>query len=304
MTWTTLAVVGAIAAGGATVLAGHRDEVVDLSAATEVWSDVLRGLDRPGLRLTRVGAEREMRLGATLAAEYASGVPTADAWQQYVTDVGAPLAANVRRRDIRYQFHAVVSPVVNAFALPGGHIFVTTGLLEFVQSEAELASVLGHEIAHVDLRHCIERFQYDMALGPVAGTPLAGAVTLARGMMTIGYTRYQEIDADAYGADLAGGVRYDSAAAVTLLRRMAARDPASAERRSRTPVGEAAQALTDAMVDYFQTHPRPDQRTRRLGLHVAHKRPTATDRVYRGTENYKRRIARSAREFPDEWRGE
>jgi predicted Zn-dependent protease len=55
----------------------------------------------------------------------------------------------------------VASAEVNAFALLGGQVFVTRGMLGFVESEAELAAVLGHEIAHVDLRHCVERYQYE-----------------------------------------------------------------------------------------------------------------------------------------------
>jgi len=92
-----------------------------------------------------------------------------------VNAVGAIVAQKVSRRGIRYRFHVIDSPGINAFALPGGQIFVTTGMMNFVQSEAELAAVLGHEMAHVDLRHCIERYQYEIHLRK-AGAGEAGAV--------------------------------------------------------------------------------------------------------------------------------
>src|SRR5438309_1550737 len=71
-------------------------------------------------------------------------------WTPYVNAVGQSLVPNVRRTGIAYQFHAIDSPEVNAFAVPGGQVFVFTGMLRFLKSEAELAAILGHEISHVD----------------------------------------------------------------------------------------------------------------------------------------------------------
>jgi predicted Zn-dependent protease len=75
------------------------------------------------------------------------------AWQQYVTDVGERLLAVSSHADETYTFTVVDEPVVNAWATPDAYIFVTRGILAYFRSEDELASVLGHEIAHVVLQH-------------------------------------------------------------------------------------------------------------------------------------------------------
>src|SRR5690606_13798741 len=76
------------------------------------------------------------------------------ALQAYIDQVGQRIAANVDRREVTYQFKVIDAPAtINAFALPGGYMYLYTGLLRMMENEAELASVMGHEIAHVTSKH-------------------------------------------------------------------------------------------------------------------------------------------------------
>ena len=83
--------------------------------------------------------------------------------QKYVSDIGLRLAKLSERPNLPWHFTVVDQPAINAFALPGGYIYITRGILAFLQDEAELAGVLGHEIGHVTARHAAQ--QYTRGLG-------------------------------------------------------------------------------------------------------------------------------------------
>lgn len=135
---------------------------------------------------------------------------------RYVASVGAKLVNQSERTNLDWRFYVVDSPQINAFALPGGHVFVTTAALRNLKSEAELAGVLGHEIAHVEQRHSVKQLQKTLmaqgiaiaALGDQgAGVQVAGQ--LAIGVAMNGYSRSQEDESDERGAELAAKAGYD-----------------------------------------------------------------------------------------------
>ena len=106
-----------------------------------------------------VSAHQELALGQQahrqILQEY---TPYADtALQQYVDTVGQQLAAVSHRPELTYTFTVLDSTEINAFALPGGYVYITRGLLAYLNSEAELAAVLGHEIGHVTARHGVRQ---------------------------------------------------------------------------------------------------------------------------------------------------
>ena len=105
--------------GGALVTLGKMDHKTDLSAVLEMWGDALRDTDEVTLQATRVSDRREMQFGQEIRLRLPSDDP---AWTPYVNAVGQTMAPYVRRTGIRYQFHAIDSPEVNAFAVPGGHV--------------------------------------------------------------------------------------------------------------------------------------------------------------------------------------
>jgi predicted Zn-dependent protease len=300
---TFFVVLGLLIVGAGLATRGTSDPAVSLDSLTELWSDTLRDTDQIGMKLTRVSDADEMKLGAELAGR----IPGVDAQNReaeaYVAAVGNVVDQHVRRREIHYQFHLVDSPAINAFAMPGGQIVVTSGMLDFVGSEAELAAVLGHEISHVDLRHCVERYQYQMKLKK-AGLPEAGwMVELAHHFATFSFAQYQEREADAQGERLSVESGYDPDAAAALFIRMKAHLGEVSRRPAITPAGEVAQSLGEALESYFRTHPPTEERTRKLADLVARHRTSFQGRsFYVGKENLHDRVPRPQREYPGEYR--
>jgi len=121
-------------------------------------------------------------------------------WQRYIHQIGAPLAAVGERPGLPWTFRVVDDPGVNAFAVPGGFIYVTRGLLAHVNSEAQLASVVGHEIGHVTARHTVSQMSNQqlaglgLALGSVVSSGFARYAGLANSALTVLFLKYSRDD--------------------------------------------------------------------------------------------------------------
>ncbi len=277
------------------------DYRVNLSSVLNLWGDFVRDVDQVGLTATRVSDETEMEIGRGIAARIARQVVTNE-WSQYITEVGQRMVPHVQRKGIEYQFHVLRSPHINAHALPGGQIYVTTAMLEFVESEAELAAVIGHEIAHVDLRHSIERLQYEHAARKVVGRDLATIVRLGHQLLVVGFSEQQELEADATGLLLAAEAGYDPGAAVRFFDRMSGRIIWPVRVKPRTMTGEAGRAVSDVLVEYFQTHPRGSARVQMLLLAYVKNTEVWEDRsFYLGRTNLADRQSRLTSERDSEW---
>ena len=148
--------------------------------------------------------------------------------QAYVNEVGQKLAMNSHRNNLIYRFTVLDSKDVNAFALPGGYIFITRGLMAYLNSEAELAAVLGHEIGHVTARHSVR--QYSAAQLTGIGTALAsifipGMNQASNQLMQVmgtaflrGYGREHELEADKLGAEYVARTNYDAESMLDVIR--------------------------------------------------------------------------------------
>ena len=290
-----------LVASGALVIVGKVDQDVNLSSVLEVWSDVLRDADQFGFRLTRVSNQEEMEVGKKIASGIAAQSRENQEWMPYISAVGKTLLPHMRRQGIAYEFHVIESGQINAFALPGGQIFVMTGMLQFLQSEAELAAILGHEISHVDLRHCIERFQYELALKKVGARELGHVAEIGRRLLTVSYNKYQELEADEQGVRLSIQAGYNPEAGAAVFNRLKLLAGERTRPEAKTPVGEVVQALDEAMGSYFRSHPPSDERMRRLKSLIGRNRARLSGRdIYEGTENYRQRVPRTEQEFPGE----
>jgi len=251
-------------AAGAVVNLGNIEQDVSLDSVSEVWSDVLRDVDQFGFKLTRVSAEREMELGKKLAKKVSFWFENNPSKEAYVSRVSQKLLPNLSRKDIKYEFHVIKSSRLNAFALPGGQVFVMSGMLDFVSSEAELAAILGHEMAHVDLRHCVELFQYELFFEALEMEDIGMVVDLLRRSISMGYRKYQELDADSFGLVLMKKAGYDPSATVDLFTRLKAYNNETDPARAKTPVGEVARVLEEALDSYYDSHPVTTKRINRL----------------------------------------
>ncbi|HIA43745.1 MAG TPA: hypothetical protein EYN84_06375, partial [Gammaproteobacteria bacterium] len=128
--------------------------------------------------------------------------------QSYVQSIGDSLAELSHRSDLIYRFTVLDSPAVNAFALPGGYIFINRGLMVYLSSEEELAAVLGHEIGHVTARHSVRQISQAQVLSIIsyavareAGSAAGDLANIASGALVAGYGRDMELQADSLGAE-------------------------------------------------------------------------------------------------------
>jgi len=149
-----------------------------------------------------------------------------EALQGYVNQVGQRIAAVSHRPDLQYTFTVLDSEEVNAFALPGGYVYITRGIMTYLNSEAELVAVLGHEVGHVTARHGVRQQSGATAAG--IGATLVGILTgsgdlanlanLAGSALVRGYGRDMELEADAIGAQYLDRLKYDPAAMIDVVR--------------------------------------------------------------------------------------
>jgi predicted Zn-dependent protease len=171
-------------------------------------------------QLSLISEEEEIALGRSAADEAmrSLGVVADEALQAYVQDLGEKLAAASERPRLPWSFRVVDDPTPNAFALPGGYIFVTRGLLGLLTSEAQLASVLGHEIAHVTARHSASQIskaqiaQFGLGLGALVFPELRdlqGVASAGLQLLFLKHGRDAERQADELGFRYALGQRYD-----------------------------------------------------------------------------------------------
>lgn len=173
-----------------------------------------------------ISSGQEVAIGQGMADELAKTEKTLDdpEWQAYLNDVGQKIVKVSDRTDIEYQFVVIESDQVNAFAAPGGFVYFYTGLLREMNSEAEMAAVMAHEISHVVGRHGIKRLQtamgVTMAAQLVLGDDANGLVKMAVGIgMTLlfsDYSRNAEREADNFGIHYMVQAGYDPNGAVEM----------------------------------------------------------------------------------------
>lgn len=218
-----------------------------------------------------VPVEEENQLGRELVKEIEAEVrlhPDAEV-QRYVRELGENIARGVREvpQGIRFRFVVVDDPnTINAFAIPGGHIYIYSGLIRAADNEAELAAVISHEIAHVTRRHVAQRLVAaygaetvaQMALGEQPGIIAQLVALVASQGFMLKYSRDQESEADEYGLQYLVQANYDPGGFVTFFQKL--------EGQPRVPT-------------FLSSHPSPTQRITVLkrAIREMDQRPTRTE---------------------------
>jgi predicted Zn-dependent protease len=197
-------------------------------------------------QLILIDSSKEMALGQRAAADVMkkSQVSREVEANQRVRQVGTRIAAAADRRDFQWEFHVIENAKeVNAFCLPGGKIFVYTGMFQYAATDAELATVMAHEVAHALARHGAERMSTAMLAelgGAVAGAALNIQTPVALDLFNIAYgmaaevgvilphSRGQELEADRIGLILMAKAGYDPRAAIGFWEKMSHADKGSA----------------------------------------------------------------------------
>lgn len=208
--------------------------------------------------------EQEISLGRKYSAEIIKEMPPYDHPElaRLVQEVGEKVAANSHRPELIYRFTVLDSTSVNAFALPGGYIYITRGLLAYLNSEAELAAVLGHEIGHVTARHSVRQHSTATATGILgaviaASTGIQGTDTLtslAGTAIVRGYGREHELEADRLGAGYLAKTGYDPQGMLQVVRVL--KDQETFDKQ----IAELEDREPRAYHGLFSTHPDNDRR--------------------------------------------
>jgi predicted Zn-dependent protease len=202
----------------------------------------------------------EIAVGRQLDAQVRQemGLYQNDELQRYVSDLGMQLARASQRPNLPWSFAVVDSPAVNAFALPGGFIFITRGILPYLDNEAQLVGVLGHEIGHVTARHSAQQYTRGMAtsLGVLVGSifvpqvrPFGDLAETGLGVVFTKFGRDDELEADRLGAEYAAGGGWD---------------PDEVPKFLTTLARISEMADRNGVPNWMSTHPQPESRAERV----------------------------------------
>jgi predicted Zn-dependent protease len=159
--------------------------------------------------LILIPTSTEIEIGREVSSEVESSekLHTDQRVQNYVNNVGQKIAEVCDRKDIKYTFKVIDREEVNAFACPGGFIYIYSGLIKIMDNEAQLAAVLAHEVGHVVARHSVKRLQtvygYSILMDVLLGDKMSEAalqmINVATFLILQGYGRDNEFEADSYG---------------------------------------------------------------------------------------------------------
>jgi len=185
---------------------------------------------------------------------------------EYVNSIGQKIVKNSHRSDIKYHFTIIDAPDINAFALPGGYIYINRGLLSYLDSEAQLAAVLAHEVGHVTARHVVRQDSARKGASVLSvlsvfttGSAAIGDVTNLWGTAAVkGYGREMELEADGLGAEYLFNTGYDPHAMVETIGVL--KDQEKFARYRAKEEGKKSKSYHGV----FSTHPRNDIRLKEV----------------------------------------
>lgn len=243
--------------------------------------------------------QEEVQIGSEAAPQFieqSGGELPDEGIVQYVRDMGGKLAAQSEMPDIEWEFFILDSQVINAFALPGGKVFISRGLMAKMNNEAQLAGVIGHEIGHVTARHGNERMgKALLAQGVILAVGIGGAVSDNEWMQVLGvgtavggqlfllkYSRSNELEADALGVRYMAKVGYNPVGQIQVMEIL------------REASGGGAPP------EWLSTHPASDTRIENLEEIITKNYPRHTDPSFykMGIEDFKQKVLTPLSKLP------
>lgn len=205
--------------------------------------------------------QEEIEIGRDVAANVIAqfGLYEDKALADYVNSVGLSVAQFAPKQDVPYRFTVIQSKILNAFAAPGGYIFITTGLLTALKDEAQLAGVLAHEAAHISQRHVLREIQKAQEVNRVIPSYIRATAEKARHMKQVtdlavkmlwkGLSREDELESDRLAVEYMKAAGYDAASFKEVLLML--------KTRAQVP---APQGVRHDVKFILSTHPKPEDR--------------------------------------------
>ncbi len=248
--------------GGVLLLSGCQTLGVDVYKPTVAPSATPQTAEKAGASdpRTRIGANEHPRIIASYGGEFRD-----EKTERLVARIVGALTLVSENPSQAYRITVLNSPAVNAFALPGGYLYVTRGLLALANDSSEVAAVLSHEMAHVTANHGLERQRREQEVelaGQVAEELFANSIAerraVARGKLSLAaFSRNQELQADVIGVRMLGEAGYDPYAAARFLESMNANQHFS-----------SVDPDTDSSLDFLASHPNAPQRVQLAKNHA------------------------------------
>jgi len=240
-----------------------KSTAVSPNAILNMAADAQRDLSRLPMHFTRLSDEQEIAIGRELASRYTTQTRPLRAeergLEKYVRRVGATVVLHAHRH-LPYSF--TVFPdhnMLNAFSLPGGPVYIGEGMLDLMTNEDELASVLAHEIEHIDHYHCVERVQVEAQLKKLDLDIVGALVEIPLDFWEAGYHKDEEFEADREGMYLAVQSGYSPFGSVDLFERFAKLCDEYVI-QAKSPDEELSQLAIQSLTGYFRSHPQPSER--------------------------------------------
>jgi len=236
---------------------------VSANAILNMAADAQRDLSRIPMHFTRLSDEQEISIGRELASHYAVQTrkltPEEEGLEKYITRVGSSVAVHAHRHP-PYTFTVLPDHnMINAFCLPGGPVYIGEGMLDLMMSEDELASVLAHEIEHIDHYHCVERVQLEAKLKNLNLDVLGALLQIPLDLWQAGYHKDEEFEADREGMYLAVQSGYSPYGAVDVFERFAKLHEEYVI-HAQSPDQELSELAIQSLNGYFRSHPLPSER--------------------------------------------
>lgn len=265
------------------------------TSAFQILGAPLKLADRVATRVLPIGEVDEQQLGDVYRASYDPQATPPSREQRYLDTLMTELRP-FAGKPFAYRAYVVPNPSPNAMALPGGVILVTSDLLTTLHSEAEVVSVLAHEMGHIERGHCFDIVRFELAARKIGAESLGALADLAaQVLLAHSYSKTMEHEADEYAFELLTNSRYDPRGEPGSFRSL--QDWASAH-------GEQAPQTASPFRDYFTSHPPLEIRANEYrGRAAAWWARHPDERRYVGVRNLGALVALPRHELEAEWTG-
>lgn len=265
------------AKGGGGILGGLADaakegvKAIDPKDVVSAGADVLQGAGKIGTdvahELVGLSVEEEWQVGTAIGDSLRGQLPISSdrAGQARLERLAKPILERLSRTAGRpYVISLVEEPVMNAFAVVGGNIFIYRGLLDEMSSDAAVQGVIAHEIGHVELAHCAKGSLAGIRAAQQAGDMAGAIASRLQGLIQVGYSEDQEHEADEFAYRMLGALGMSKADRLQFVRELEMFERTHGARAASGPPGTVGEAIGREIREHYRTHPPASDRVARL----------------------------------------